>query len=335
MIARHPAIRPMPVHLVTLHALTEAARAGAPPPWPAWPPAVVHVELDVPVAAAPPLPSWWPGVVVGLVADPQERDDLPTCDVVVPAGSSWLDAIDATVATNPLASATLTTLLRGGDRRSVDEGLLAESAAYSSLQAGPEFAAWRASRQARERGDTAPRVRVERHGDVLHVTLTRADARNALDTAMRDQLVDALQLAAVDDSITEVHLRGDGPSFCAGGDLDEFGSRPDPATAHLVRIRQSAGRAIDAVADRVVAHVHGACRGSGVELPAFAAKVVATTDATFGLPEVSLGLIPGAGGTVSLPRRVGRHRTALLALTGDSIDAATALEWGLVDEIAG
>ena len=130
-----------------------------------------------------------------------------------------------------------------------------------------------------------------------------------------------------------MHLRGEGPTFCAGGDLDEFGSRPDPATAHLVRILQSAGRAIDAVADRVTAHVHGACRGSGVELPAFAGRVVASADATFGLPEVSLGLIPGAGGTVSLPRRIGRHRTALLALTGRPIDASTALDWGLVDRV--
>ena len=108
--------------------------------------------------------------------------------------------------------------------------------------------------------------------------------RNALDTAMRDQLVEALQLASIDDSIAEVHLRGEGPTFCAGGDLDEFGSRPDPATAHLVRILQSAGRAIDVVADRVTAHVHGACRGSGVELPAFAGRVVAAPTPPSGCP---------------------------------------------------
>ena len=65
-----------------------------------------------------------------------------------------------------------------------------------------------------------------------------------------------------------------------------------------------------------------------MELPAFAGRVVAAPDATFGLPEVSLGLIPGAGGTVSLPRRIGRHRTAWLALTGQPIDAPTALDVG-------
>jgi hypothetical protein len=323
----------MAPHLVSLDALTEAARTGAGPPWPAWPPALVRVDLDVPVADAPPLPSWWPGVVVGVAPSSDAPEDHPTCDLVVPAGGASLDAVEATVSQAPLAAATLTTLLRGGAHRSVEEGLLAESAAYSSLQAGPEFAAWRSTRPARDRGDAGPRVRVDRDGDALHITLTRAEARNALDTAMRDALVEALQLVALDGSIAEVHLRGEGPAFCAGGDLDEFGSRPDPATAHLVRILQSAGRAIAAVSDRVVAHVHGACRGSGVELPAFAGRVIATADATFGLPEVSLGLIPGAGGTVSLPRRIGRHRTALLALTGQAVDAATALEWGLVDGI--
>jgi enoyl-CoA hydratase/carnithine racemase len=83
----------------------------------------------------------------------------------------------------------------------------------------------------------------------------------------------------------------------------------------------------------VVAHLHGACVGSGIELPAFAGRVLAAPDTTIALPEVGLGLLPGAGGTVSLPRRIGRHRTALLALARPSIDASTALAWGLVDEL--
>jgi enoyl-CoA hydratase/carnithine racemase len=70
-----------------------------------------------------------------------------------------------------------------------------------------------------------------------------------------------------------------------------------------------------------------------VELPAFARRVVARPDARFWLPEVAMGLVPGAGGTVSIPRRIGRQRTALLALTGTAIDATTALEWGLVDAV--
>ena len=168
---------------------------------------------------------------------------------------------------------------------------------------------------------------------MLHITLDRPTVRNALNTAMRDQLVDAFGLVALDPSLTEVHVRGVGDSFCAGGDLDEFGSFADPASAHVLRLQRSVGRAIAAVADRVTAHLHGACFGSGIELPAFAARVVADPSTLISLPEVSLGLIPGAGGTVSLPRRIGRHRTARLALTGERINAATAHEWGLVDAV--
>jgi enoyl-CoA hydratase/carnithine racemase len=85
--------------------------------------------------------------------------------------------------------------------------------------------------------------------------------------------------------------------------------------------------------DRITFIVHGACIGAGVEIPAFAGRVVARSDATFRLPELGMGLVPGAGGTVSIPRRIGRERFRTMALTGEMIDAATALSWGLVDEI--
>jgi enoyl-CoA hydratase/carnithine racemase len=73
--------------------------------------------------------------------------------------------------------------------------------------------------------------------------------------------------------------------------------------------------------------------GAGIELAACAGHVVATADTRIGLPEVAMGLIPGAGGTVSLPARIGRHRTAWLALTGRTLDAPTAHAWGLVDAL--
>ena len=87
------------------------------------------------------------------------------------------------------------------------------------------------------------------------------------------------------------------------------------------------------LADRVEARVHGPCVGAGIELPAFAGRVVAAPDTTFRLPEISMGLIPGAGGTVSIPRRIGRWRTLHLALGGGPLGAADALEWGLVDAV--
>src|SRR5207245_2169044 len=79
--------------------------------------------------------------------------------------------------------------------------------------------------------------------------------------------------------------------------------------------------------------VHGACLGAGIELPAFAARVVAADDTAIGLPEAGLGLVPGAGGTVSITRRAGRQRLLELLITGEPIEAATAHAWGLVDEV--
>jgi enoyl-CoA hydratase/carnithine racemase len=84
---------------------------------------------------------------------------------------------------------------------------------------------------------------------------------------------------------------------------------------------------------RTTAHLHGACLGAGIELPAFARRVIAAEDTRFALPELGLGLVPGAGGTVSLTRRIGRWRTAYLALTGLSLTAQEALRWGLIDAI--
>lgn len=298
---------------------------------------VVVVALDdrsSPDAAPAPLAlATLPAVVVGTSATDMPRGaDL--VDVVVPPDGDELDATVDAVAANPLAAVALALVLRGSELRSVAEGLQLESAVYGTLQGGPEFAAWRASSPVHPpRPEAGPAVAVNREGDRLELVLNRPAVRNALDSRMRDELVAGLAIAAGDPSVAEVRLRGAGPAFCAGGDLDEFGSRPDVATAHLVRMTRSPARAMAAVADRLVAHLHGACFGSGIELPASAARVVARPDMVVRLPEVSLGLIPGAGGTVSLPRRIGRHRTAWLALTGRTIDAATALEWGLVDEI--
>jgi enoyl-CoA hydratase/carnithine racemase len=79
--------------------------------------------------------------------------------------------------------------------------------------------------------------------------------------------------------------------------------------------------------------LHGACLGAGIELPAFAAHVIAADDARIGLPEQALGLVPGAGGTVSITRRAGRHATLSLLLRDGTITATEARTWGLVDEV--
>ena len=274
-----------------------------------------------------------PFVVVGLRRGAVDGRWFELCDVVVEDGDRTLGRIEENLAEHPVAATTLALLLRGQHRLSVDEGLVAESAAYSVLQSGPEFAAWRAAHPVRADRDEGPRVRLDREGDILSLTLTRPERLNALDALMRDELVEALTLAAADAGVARVELRGEGRAFCAGGDLAEFGTRPDPATAHLIRLERSIGRALSRLKKRTVTYVHGACMGSGIELAAFTDTIVAAEDTQIALPEIGLGLVPGAGGTVSLPRRIGRLRTAWLAFSGSTIDGATAKEWGLVDDL--
>jgi hypothetical protein len=276
-----------------------------------------------------------PAVVVGVGSELLLEHLGRTTELVDVVVASLDDATEivAAVTRCPLASVALVLLLRGRDRRSLDESLVAESATYSMLQSGPEFAAWRSSYSSKPLfGDGAEPVVVSREANQLRVSLNRPARHNAYSASMRDGLVAALELAVVDEDLLVV-LNGNGPSFCSGGELTEFGSFVDPASAHQTRLTRSAARQLVRLADRVTVSLHGYCLGAGIELAAFALRVIAHPDATFALPELALGLVPGSGGTASLPPRIGRHRTALLALTGRRIDATTALEWGLIDEV--
>jgi hypothetical protein len=264
-----------------------------------------------------------------LVASPEPF--LPITCVAVEDLARSAGLLRATAETSPYATIALTQLLGLTERASVPDGLVAESFAYSMLQAGPEFHIWRAGTRRREVSRTPQPVLLRRDGPILHVTLNRPQRHNAFSSDTRDGIIEAMHLAEMDQSIRQVELSGNGPSFCSGGDLDEFGTTPNVAAAHLIRLRQSAGYAVYSVAGRVRAVLHGACIGAGIEVPAFAGRVEATQDARFELPELRMGLIPGAGGTVSIARRIGRWRTAYLAMSGESVGLATALSWGLVD----
>jgi hypothetical protein len=255
-------------------------------------------------------------------------------DVVVRSPAE-LEPILETARRTPLAAMALAQLLRQSAGLDVHQGLIAESLVYSTLQSGPEFAAWLSERPATpaRQPNPEPAVLVRRSDARLELTLNRPERRNAFSAQMRDALVEGLRPAVCDPSITEVVLRGAGPAFCSGGDLEEFGTLPDPATAHGIRATRNPGRLIARCADRVRVELHGACVGAGIELPAFAGQVVATEDAFFQLPELAMGLVPGAGGTISIPQRIGRQRTAYLALSGLRLDAASAHRWGLVDAI--
>ena len=275
----------------------------------------------------------------------QELHLASCCDVMLSESSEGehsvhvdgdgADQLFGTILANPLAAVSLALLLRSQPRRTIDEGLVAESATYSLLQSGPEFARWRETRPTRPpRAQVDTSVRIHREDDVLRLTISRPHVHNAFDRSVRDGLTEGLELARADETITRVVIAGDGPSFSSGGDLDEFGSFVDPVSSHLTRLTRSPARLVAQLAARVEVELHGACMGAGIELPAFAARVTADPESRLALPELRYGLIPGAGGTVSVTRRIGRHRSAYLGLSGRVIDAETALRWGLVDRIA-
>ncbi|BBZ42716.1 enoyl-CoA hydratase/isomerase family protein [Mycobacterium conspicuum] len=238
----------------------------------------------------------------------------------------------------PQASAVCDDVLRAIDPAGATlAGVITESLAYSTLQAGPEFARWLDERGPASVPVIPDPVVARRDGDTLYVAFNRPQRHNAFSTDARAALLEALAVAQLDPSVTGIVLSGNGPSFCSGGDLAEFGTFADPASAHLARTRYSPALALDALTARLGsgcrARVHGRVLGSGLEMAAFCGWVEAQRDSVFGLPELGLGLIPGAGGTVSVTRRIGRWRTAYLVLSGRTIDAETALAWGLVDAI--
>jgi len=266
----------------------------------------------------------------------EDSDDRRT--VTVASAPDALDELRERCLRWPTAAAVCSDVLRAHD----DEapafiGVITESLAYSTLQSGPEFARWLG-----ERGPAAPvhipdPVQAERVEGTLYVRFNRARRHNAFSTDARAALLEALEVARLDPSVTDVVLSGNGPSFCSGGDLAEFGTFADPASAHLARTRHSPALVLDELTARLGrrcrAEVHGQVLGSGLEMAAFCGWVQSRPDAVFGLPELSLGLLPGAGGTVSITRRIGRWRTAYLVLSGQTIDPPTALRWGLIDEV--
>jgi enoyl-CoA hydratase/carnithine racemase len=288
--------------------------------------ALIDLDTAVKVPGALKLPPC-PVIGVGDAANPL-ADHL---DAVIEPPVT-LEALFRQVHAMPNAAAVVVQLLRLLPGLPADAGLTAESLAYGLLQGSAEHRAWLASRE-----KTAPRsdgrVRQERVGDHLTITLDHPESGNTIDRAMRDELYEAFSLAGLDTEISRVSLRASGRTFSLGAELAEFGTTTDPATAHAIRCLTLPARAAAACAERFEAHVQGGCVGAGLELAAWAQRLTATSDAWFHLPELSMGILPGAGGCVSLTRRIGRQRTALMILSGKRISARQALGWGLVDAI--
>lgn len=245
-----------------------------------------------------------------------------------------LEGVVRQIVANPLAAAAIVRLLRILPVLTPEQGLVAESMAYAMLQGSDEHKHWLAARRSSKELAQPGAVRLDRVGRTLIVTLDRPESRNAIDSGMRDGLHDAFVLAALDDDILNVTLRAQGRAFSLGADLDEFGTTTDPASAHAIRSLTLPALGALRCTEKLEAHVQGACVGAGLELAAYAARLCATSDAWFQLPELAMGILPGAGGCVSLIRRIGRQRTALMILSGKRLSARQALAWGLIDRIA-
>lgn len=296
---------------------------------------VEPASWDVDLAAVAAYVRQIPAVTL-LLADhwPGQAGRLVDAFDIVASDPAEIDAVQHAVDSAPLGAYALVSLTRVSESMPAAAGIWAESATFSALMGSRPFQTWLSTKPARKERVESDEVVLLEHGDgLLRITLNRPAVRNALDSRLRDALVTALEAAELSPE-ARIELRGEGACFSAGGDLTEFGSVEDPATAHAVRGTRHPALSLSRVADRVTAYAHGPCVGAGVELLAFAKHVVAAPGATFRLPEVAMGLVPGAGGTWSVVQRMGRQRANWFMLTGAEIDAETALAWGLVDVIA-
>lgn len=169
-------------------------------------------------------------------------------------------------------------------------------------------------------------VALERRSNVLIATVANPPV-NALSQVERRGLIEAVAVVDGDPALRGLVIRGDNSTFIAGADIREFGAPPQPP--HLPEVTA----AIEGSAKPVVAAIAGPALGGGLEVALACHWRVATQDAKFGLPEVTLGIVPGAGGTQRLPRLIDPLLAATMVSDGKSIDAAAALRAGLIDDI--
>ncbi|HEY0595585.1 3-hydroxyacyl-CoA dehydrogenase NAD-binding domain-containing protein [Sphingopyxis sp.] len=176
--------------------------------------------------------------------------------------------------------------------------------------------------------ETPVSVTLEKDGDVAVIIVNNPPV-NALSWHVRQGLEDNFGAALADDSVKAIVLRCAGATFIAGADISEFGKPPRGPDFNAVL------NSIEAASKPVVAAIHGTALGGGLETALVCHYRVAVPSAKLGVPEVKLGLLPGAGGTQRLPRVVGVEAAATMTSTGDPLPASKAKELGLVDELAG
>ena len=173
-------------------------------------------------------------------------------------------------------------------------------------------------------------VLYDKDGPVAIVTLNRPHVLNAYDVAMRDALYETLGAVRDDPEVGAMILRGNGPAFCTGGDVREFGRAPSPVMAREVRWRRDVWKLLRSLPQATVAAVHGYAVGGGFEMALLCDLCIAADDARFAYPETGLAMIPGVAGTQTTPRALGLGRALDLILTGRWLSAAEAYRLGIV-----
>ncbi len=176
-------------------------------------------------------------------------------------------------------------------------------------------------------------ILVERRNRVAVITINRPEKRNALNIQTRTEGAAVLDELRTDDSVRVVIITGAGDkAFIAGADIGEFADRTT-LTQREVMLERSLFNAIDSFPKPVIAMVNGYCLGGGCELALACDLRVASERASFGQPEINLGIIPGGGGTQRLTRLVGEGKAMEMILTGEIIDAHSAFSIGLVNQV--
>ncbi len=175
-------------------------------------------------------------------------------------------------------------------------------------------------------------VLVARNGVVARITLNRADKRNALSLELMEELIDALDTLGGDADVRAVVIEGAGVAFSAGHDLSEMVGRDLPFYQRLFDVCTELMEKIHRLPQPVIAKVHGIATAAGCQLVAACDLAVAADDARFATPGVKIGLFCSTP-MVPLSRAIGRKRALEMLLTGELVDASTALEWGLVNRV--
>jgi enoyl-CoA hydratase/carnithine racemase len=180
-----------------------------------------------------------------------------------------------------------------------------------------------------------PLVLYEKRDDgVAWITLNRPDVLNAANMAMRDELWDTLHAVADDPDVLVAVFRGAGErAFSAGADISEFGTAPSFVESRAARQERDLWGRMLTIYKPFIAAIRGYAYGAGCELALLCDIRIASDDATFALPEVTLGYIPSAGGTQTLPRMIPPGIARELILAGEPIDAQRALACGLIHRV--